>query len=113
VLQTVTALRDGDVARLGALFAASHASMRDDYEISLPEIDTLVRLGTDHSDVVAARMTGGGFGGSVVMLAKAGRCRAAADAVLAAYREATARDGRVIVPDSGDGNSSAGHTSWT
>jgi len=99
VLQTLTALRDGNVAQLGALFAASHASMRDDYEISLPEIDTLVRLGTDHSDVLAARMSGGGFGGSVVMLAKAGRGRAAASAVLADYREATGRDGRIIVPD--------------
>jgi galactokinase len=104
VLQAVSALRDGDAARLGELFAASHASMRDDYEISLPEIDTLVRLGTGHSDVFAARLTGGGFGGSVVMLAKAGRGRAAAEAVLAAYRQTTGRDGRIIVPDSGDGN---------
>jgi len=104
VLEAVSALRDGDGARLGELFAASHASMRDDYEISLPEIDTLVRLGIGHPDVYAARLTGGGFGGSVVMLAKAGRGRAAAEAVLGAYRDATGRDGRIIVPDSGDGN---------
>jgi len=99
VLDAVAALRAGDLPAVGALFGASHASMRDDYEISLPEIDTLVRLGTDHSDVLAARMSGGGFGGSVVMLAKAGRGRAAASAVLADYREATGRDGRIIVPD--------------
>jgi galactokinase len=113
VLQAQSALREGDSARLGALFAASHASMRDDYEISLPEIDTLVRLGMEHPDIYAARLTGGGFGGSVVMLAKAGRGGDAGTAVLDAYRDATGRDGRVIVPDSGDGNAPRGHASWT
>jgi galactokinase len=104
VLAARAALQDGDITRLGALFAASHASMRDDYEISLPEIDTLVRIGTEHPDIYGARLTGGGFGGSVVMLAKSGCGHAAADAVVASYRQATGCDGRVIVPDLGDGN---------
>jgi galactokinase len=98
VLDAVDALKTADPQRLGALFAASHASMRDDYEISVPEIDTLVRIGVEHPDVYGARMTGGGFGGSVVMIAKAGRARTASRAIVDAYRQATGRDAHVIVP---------------
>jgi galactokinase len=112
VLEAVTALEDGDATRLGALFTASHASMRDDYEVSLPEIDTLVRIGMEHSDIYGARLTGGGFGGSVVMLARAGCSRDAGRAVLASYGQATGREGRIIAPDDGDGNASDGHVSW-
>jgi galactokinase len=99
VLEAVDALAREDPERLGALFAASHASMRDDYDISLPEIDTLVRIGTEQPDVYGARLTGGGFGGSVVMIARAGRAPAAARTVVEAYRRATGQEGRVIVPD--------------
>jgi galactokinase len=113
VLEAVSALRDADTSRLGALFAASHASMRDDYEISLPEIDTLVSIGTAHPHVHGARLTGGGFGGSVVMLARSGCGRNAAEMVLASYRHATGQDGRIIVPEFADGNPSDGHGSWT
>ncbi|MDH2415705.1 galactokinase [Nocardioides sp. CER19] len=63
----VEALASADWSRLGELFAASHASMRDDFEISTPELDlavaTAVASGAD-----AARMTGGGFGGSIVAI---------------------------------------------
>jgi galactokinase len=61
------ALRAGDTARLGQLFAASQKSMRDDYAISLPAIDTLVEIARAHG-ALAARMTGGGFGGCTVNL---------------------------------------------
>jgi galactokinase len=98
VLAAVEALRAGDAPRLGALFAASHASMRDDYETSTPEIDALVELGAAHPDIFGARLTGGGFGGSVVMLARAGRGRDAAARIRDAYRRQTGRDGVVLVP---------------
>jgi galactokinase len=98
VLDAVAALRAADAPRLGALFAASHASMRDDYETSTPEIDTLVRIGAAHPDVYGARLTGGGFGGAVVMIAKAGRARAAAHAIRDAYSRETGRAGAVLVP---------------
>ena len=61
------ALRAGDTARLGELFAASQDSMRDDYDISLPEIDALVEIARAHGSL-ASRMTGGGFGGCTVNL---------------------------------------------
>jgi galactokinase len=64
------ALRAGDTARLGELFAASQDSMRDDYDISLPEVDALVAIARAHGSL-ASRMTGGGFGGCTVNLVPA------------------------------------------
>lgn len=68
VIDAVDALRRSDLAALGQLFYASHESMRTDYEVSLPPIDLLVQLGRKHSSVYGARLTGGGFGGSVIFL---------------------------------------------
>src|SRR5262249_26845674 len=73
VLDTVAALRAGRLDALGPLLAGSHRSMRDDYEVSVAEIDLLVELATARSDVVGARLTGGGFGGSIVVLTPAGK----------------------------------------
>jgi galactokinase len=64
---TVAALEAGDLTRLGALFRAGHESLRDDYEVSTLELDHLVDLAYEHG-ALAARMTGGGFGGSIVAL---------------------------------------------
>src|SRR5262249_5127482 len=71
VLAAIEALQAGDLPEVGRLFYASHDSQRDDYQVSIPEIDLLVDLARDDHDVYGARLTGGGFGGSVVMLAKA------------------------------------------
>jgi galactokinase len=98
VLAAVEALRTADTATLGQLFAASHASMRTDYEITTPAIDTLVSIGCAHPDVYGARMTGGGFGGSVVMLARADKAGEAASSVCEAYSGETGNKGRVLVP---------------
>ena len=68
VRETVAALERGDVAALGPLFAASQASLRDDYEVSTPTLDALVAAALS-AGAFAARMTGGGFGGCVVALA--------------------------------------------
>ena len=78
VLRTVAALGAGDCAGVGRLFAESHSSMRDDFEISIPAIDTLVQLAAGVQGVYGARLTGGGFGGSIVALtdaARGARCR--------------------------------------
>jgi len=64
----VAALERGDVAALGPIFAASHASLRDDYEVSTPALDALVAAALS-AGAFAARLTGGGFGGCVVALA--------------------------------------------
>ena len=103
VLAAVVALKAADPSRLGALFNASHASMRDDYEVSIPEIDLLVSIGQQDSDVYGARMTGGGFGGAVVLLARPGREHDVAARVLADYQNQTGQIGRVLVPLPRDG----------
>ena len=98
VLDAVAALEAGDLPRLGDLFNASHASMRDDYEVSTPAVDVLVSLGQEHPDIYGARLTGGGFGGAVVMLARRGTGRRAADAVRHEYQQATRLHATVLVP---------------
>jgi len=100
VLDTVAALGDDRLDALGPLLAASHASMRDDYEVSVPEIDLLVELATGRADVVGARLTGGGFGGSIVALTRAGREAEAGRAIVDAYRARSGRPGRLLVPTS-------------
>ncbi len=98
VLDAVRALQAGDIEALGALFYASHASMRDDYEVSVPEIDLIVDLARAMPEVYGARLTGGGFGGSVVMLARPGTAADVAQRVSAAYAAKTGRSGAVLVP---------------
>ena len=84
---TVTALGGGDWAAIGELFAASHASMRDDFEISVPELDlavaTAIGAGAD-----GARMTGGGFGGSIVSILPLEAVEAVSAAIDKAFAEA-------------------------
>jgi galactokinase len=98
VLQAASALRANDPEHLGALFYASHQSMRDDYEISIPEIDLLVELARADTQVIGARLTGGGFGGSVVMLARGGEGAAAARRIAAAYAARTGGSPAVLLP---------------
>ena len=98
VLQACDALRRGDVARLGGLFNASHASMRDDYEVSVPAVDLLVDLAQQHRDVFGARLTGGGFGGAIVVAASAGAGRRVAADVVAAYAGRSGNRASVLVP---------------
>jgi galactokinase len=98
VRHAVAAMRAGDLGRLGELFYQSHASMRDDYEVSVPEIDLIVELARADGDVYGARLTGGGFGGSVVMLAHAGRGRTAAERVAGEYAARSGRTPRILVP---------------
>lgn len=66
--QAVDALRRRDAPALGPLLNASHASLRDDFEVSSAELDCLAALGGELSTVVGARMMGGGFGGCVLLL---------------------------------------------
>ncbi len=85
VRAAATALEGGDIASLGTLFAASQASMRDDFRISCAEVDVAVEAAIA-AGAVAARMTGGGFGGCVLALVPAARCGAVAAAVASAFR---------------------------
>ncbi|MET8348714.1 MULTISPECIES: galactokinase [unclassified Micromonospora] len=86
VLDTVALLRAGRVRDIGPLLTASHVSMRDDFEITVPEIDTAVEAALA-AGALGARMTGGGFGGCVLALVDTGRADAVAATVTAAYAE--------------------------
>jgi galactokinase len=85
---TVAALRDNDFEAVGRLFLASHASLRDDFEVSCPELDTAVRT-TVAVGALGARMTGAGFGGSAIALLPHG----AVEEVTAAVEQAFADQG--------------------
>ncbi len=87
-LAFATALRAGDVAGCGELMRASHASLRDDFEVSTPELDRLVELAHDEG-AYGARLTGAGFGGCIVALVPAPRAETIAAAVADRYRAAT------------------------
>ncbi|MDQ0848904.1 galactokinase [Arthrobacter sp. B3I9] len=87
VLQTVEALRAQGPAHIGRFLDASHASMRDDFEISCPELDLAVDTARAHG-AIGARMTGGGFGGSAVALTPVDDEQQVRAAVVRAFTEA-------------------------
>jgi len=86
VRAAVDALRAGDLAEVGRLFDASHASLRDDYEVSCDELDVSVEAARS-AGALGARMTGGGFGGSSIALLPAGSVDGARRAVLDAFAD--------------------------
>ncbi|MGJ9469184.1 galactokinase [Actinotignum sp. GS-2025b] len=83
VTRAIEALRAGDFHTLGKLFNASHASLRDDFEVSCPELDCVVEAACQHG-ALGARMTGGGFGGSAIALVPIGKVEALAVGVMEA-----------------------------
>ena len=85
------AVAAGRWTELGGLMAASHASLRDDFEVSCRELDVLVELAAAQPGVIGARMTGGGFGGCTVTLVERDRAAALMEALDAGYRAATGR----------------------
>jgi galactokinase len=103
VLEAVDALEAGDLETVGRLFAQSHASLRDLFEVSSPELDALVDIATSVPGVVAARMTGAGFGGCTVNLVAreaVGRLR---EAIEREYPARTGRRARVLAVEPADG----------
>jgi len=84
VLDTVRTLREQGPTAIGDLLVASHASMRDDFEISVPELDTAVEAALA-AGALGARMTGGGFGGAAIALVAHDRVEAVRDAATAAF----------------------------
>jgi galactokinase len=95
--RVATAAECTEPAEFGLLMNASHASLRDDYEVSTPELDLLVALLQGERDVHGARLTGAGFGGACVALCRAGSEQQVAQSVLAHYGAAGHR-GRQLVP---------------
>lgn len=109
VLEAVAALKSKDMLKLGRLFRESHCSMREDYEVSIPEIDLLVKLAEENPDVYGARLTGGGFGGSIVALVKPGFAVEAAEKIRREYFRRTQIEARVLVPEPSRGDARPDH----
>jgi galactokinase len=106
VLRAVTALRAGETHTLGALLYASHASLRDDYAVSCPELDAVVEIAASVPGVLGARMMGAGFGGSALILVRE-RSLARLDAALAQeYPRRTGRYGALHICRVGGGPAS-------
>jgi galactokinase len=102
VLEGVAALKAGEVERFGALMDAAHASMSGDYGASCAEVDRLTELVRGQEGVLGARITGAGWGGGVVALARQGTV-SWAEAVRASYHRATGLECAVYVCRPGDG----------
>ena len=98
VRSAVASMRERDLPRLGKLLYASHESLRNDFEVSVPEIDRLVELASEEPDVYGARITGGGFGGSIVAVARRGTGRKAGDRIAARYGKDGRKQATVLVP---------------
>lgn len=105
-LQAVEALKRGEWSDLGQLMYASHASLRDDFEVSCSELDTVVELARQLSEsggVYGCRMTGGGFGGCCVALVDANRAEEVAKSIAAGYRTATNIEANIFASRPADG----------
>ena len=95
VLETVRVLRESGPRAIGELLLTSHASMRDDFEISVPELDTAVEAAMS-GGAIGARMTGGGFGGAAIALVARDTLTAVTDAVTAAFSASGFRAPRIF-----------------
>ena len=98
VLDAVDAIVADNVTALGRLFNASHTSMRDDFEVSTSDVDLLVEIAQADAAVFGARMTGGGFGGAVVVLAHVGEGLASGERITRAYAEQSEATPTLLVP---------------
>jgi galactokinase len=103
VLLGVEVLRAGDVEAFGEMLDASHRSLRDDYEVSSPELDLLVELAWAQPGVLGSRLTGAGFGGCTVSLVRAEALESFREGVMARYCRETGREGRMYVCRAADG----------
>ena len=90
-------LRRGAIDEFGRLMSESHRSLRDDYRVSCPELDTLVELAWAQAGVLGARMTGGGFGGCIVALVEPGAVERVSGALRDEYRARHGRECTVFV----------------
>jgi galactokinase len=104
VLKAAEVLRAGRIADLGPLLDASHASMRDDFEITVPTVDLAVESARA-AGALGTRMTGGGFGGCIIALLPAGESTAVTERIVADFNAADfgAPAGFVGIPSAGAG----------
>ncbi|MGH9400865.1 MAG: galactokinase, partial [Terriglobia bacterium] len=103
VLKAVKALESDDLDRFGELMNQSHASLRDDYEVSSPELDALVEIAQKQPGVYGARMTGAGFGGCTVNLMREDAAGPFAGAIRQGYQKALGLEAEVYAFQASDG----------
>ena len=102
-LKAVKALENNDILTFGKLMNDSHTSLRDDYEVTGKELDTLVELAWKHEGTIGARMTGAGFGGCTVSIVKRSLGEDFINTVGKAYKEIIGYDADFYVANIGDG----------
>ena len=102
-VEAAGALRRGDWDTVGRLMYASHASLRDDFQVSCEELDLLVELAAGAGGVIGSRLTGGGFGGCTISLVRRAALDAVARHVRAGYQRQTGREATVFVTRPVDG----------
>ncbi len=102
-LAAAEAMQRGDAVGMGRLMNAGHAGMRDDFEISRPEMDRMVALAQSESGCYGARMTGGGFGGAAVALVRSDAAGSFVASVATAYRHVTGLEPQIYICTATDG----------
>jgi galactokinase len=103
VRDATVALQKADLATFGRLMAESHVSLKDDYEVSCPELDLMVELAGQVEGVYGARMTGGGFGGSTVNLVDQRTVEEFQRRVASAYEKSTGLSPQTLVSAAAEG----------
>jgi galactokinase len=105
VLDAINAMRAGDIKTMGKLFNESHASLRDDFEVTNEALNQIVESALEQEDCYGARMTGAGFGGCAVALVKKEKAENFAEAVSTAYRQKSGLEASVYVCQASEGAS--------
>ncbi len=103
VSRSAEVLRRGGLEEFGKLLNASHISLRDDYDVTGPELDALAQAAWERPECLGSRMTGAGFGGCTVSLVKKAGIGAFIEHVGAAYRAAVGRDASFYIAETADG----------
>lgn len=107
VEQAATALQQENLPVFGQLMGESHRSLRDDYQVSCPELDLMVELAAKAPGVYGSRMTGGGFGGCTINLVNAQSVQAFRDRVTQGYEKATGIASQIFVSSAAEGAAEA------
>ncbi len=103
VLLAAEALQKNDLSTVGRLMQASHVSLRDDYEVSCPELNIMVDLASKLPGLHGARMTGGGFGGCTINLVESDSVDVFKSLITKQYKQATNIDPEIYVTSASDG----------
>jgi galactokinase len=103
VIESVAALEQNDMARFGRLLYESHASLKDDYQVSCRELDAMVEVARECDGVIGARMTGAGFGGCAIAVVKEEHVSECAEQIRRRYQETTGIEPAVYACGTSDG----------